>query len=207
MFFTEFGFRINNRKFSVRIPKLKIRAPKILQKKKDTSPPLLENEDDDSLHLRELSIRYSKYLTLKSQNQSEGRSGSLDSSENFSDLGNGSSIDSNEAQFIKDEDEQEARSSSEDVRLSGVSFSCVENFQRSSTPISLESLEQHLCSERRVIILKDVSGIKIYEDLCTENCHELVSFLEETGATVYEEFDHSSPTYENLDDFCKKRFH
>merc|ERR1712236_130158 len=134
-YFTEFGFRINNRKFSVRIPKLKIRAPKILQKKKVTSPPLLENEDDDSLHLKELSIRYNKYLTLKSQNQSEGYSGSLDSSQNCSDLGHGSSFDSNEAQFTQDEEEQEA-SSSEDVRLGEVSFSCVDNFQRSSTPIS-----------------------------------------------------------------------
>merc|ERR1712215_122129 len=135
-YFTEFGFRINNRKFSVRIPKLKIRAPKILQKKKDTSPPLLENEDEDSLHLRELSIRYNKYLTLKSQNQSEGYSGSLDSSQNCSDLGHGSSIDSNEAQFTQDEEEEEARNSIEDFRLEGVNFSCVENFQRSSTPVS-----------------------------------------------------------------------
>merc|ERR1712096_589417 len=69
--YTEFGFEINNRRFAVKIPKLKIRTPKMLMKRKGRKTPAVKPQEHD-LRLKELNTRYNAFLTVKRENNRFG---------------------------------------------------------------------------------------------------------------------------------------
>merc|ERR1712055_759591 len=66
--YTEFGFKIRNRRFAVRIPKFKIRAPKLLMRRKYRSIPKSKLEEEPDLRLKELNMHYNRFLTVSSEN-------------------------------------------------------------------------------------------------------------------------------------------
>eukprot|EP00092_Neocalanus_flemingeri_P107550 GFUD01138042.1.p1 GENE.GFUD01138042.1~~GFUD01138042.1.p1 ORF type:complete len:236 (+),score=51.06 GFUD01138042.1:97-708(+) len=192
-YYTEFGFEIYNRKFAVKIPKLKIRTPRMLLRRKNRNPQAAAKSPEPCIRLEELNSRYNDFLTVtreKTRLASESETSQSTSSSQDVKMN-----ESNESQpaFVDIE--------SDDIEISKEFTSpCrpeYEDYQRSSTPVSFSLLTFN--EDRKVIVLKDVSGVKIYEDIFSEDSEELISFLEESGATVYEEFDHSSPIYENLD--------
>merc|ERR1712202_53032 len=190
--YTVFGFEINNRRFAVKIPKLKIRTPKMLMKRKGRKTPAVKPQEHD-LRLKELNTRYNGFLTVKRENNRFGSESSETSGSSSSSI----DVEMNESNKSRHANEV---SDNYDNAIDDETTSCsynYENFQLSSTPVSF-SLEQ-FSENRKVIVLKDVSGVKIYEDIFPEESEELISFLEESGATVYEEVDNSAPIYENLD--------
>eukprot|EP00091_Calanus_sinicus_P011005 TRINITY_DN2511_c0_g1_i4.p1 TRINITY_DN2511_c0_g1~~TRINITY_DN2511_c0_g1_i4.p1 ORF type:complete len:169 (-),score=49.54 TRINITY_DN2511_c0_g1_i4:58-540(-) len=152
--------------------------------------------EEPGIYLKELNTNYNNFLTASRRESKRFSSESSDTSR--------SSTSSPDVQMEECDDSQPANEESnsmeveKDVNTSVSNCNDYESFQLSSTPVSF-SLQQ-LRGERRVIILKDVSGVKIYEDIYPDESQELASFLEESGATVYEEFDNSSPTYENIGD-------
>ena len=192
--YTEFGFRISNRRFAVKIPKLRIRTPKMLMRRKYRSMPRVKQEEEPDIYLKELNTHYNNFLTVSRRE-----------SKRFSSESSGTSRSSTSSPDVQMEECDESQPANEvsnsmeiekDANNSTSYYNEYESFQLSSTPVSF-SLE-HFRGERKVIILKDVSGVKIYEDIFPEDSQELASFLEESGATVYEEFDNSGPTYENI---------
>ena len=73
----------------------------------------------------------------------------------------------------------------------------------SSTPVSF-SFEDFPCERRASLVLKNLSGVKIYEEI--EVSPEFEGLLEDTVSTVYEEVNNSmrdeeefNRTYENID--------
>merc|ERR1712096_55170 len=80
--YTEFGFEINHRRFAVKIPKLKIRTPKMLMRRKGRKTPAVKSQEPD-LRLKELNTRYNDFLTVKRENNRFG-SESSDTSESSS---------------------------------------------------------------------------------------------------------------------------
>merc|ERR1719369_2629974 len=158
-YYTELGVIINSRRFSIKIPKLKIQAFSVLSKKKSRksydSKPI---EPDD--WLKEVNTRYNDYLSVKKESKI------LSSGDSASQY----SISSEDLE--KDDfDEQPPRTfdavnvDNEDNEISELSISDhdYENYQMSSTPLSFK-LEPY-SEDRKVIVLKDLSGVKINEDI------------------------------------------
>merc|ERR1712098_543330 len=79
MCYTEFGFRISNKKFAVKIPKFKIRTPKMFMRRKYRNIPASKQDEDPDLHLKELNMHYNEFLTVTR----ESRRLSSDSSDTF----------------------------------------------------------------------------------------------------------------------------
>merc|ERR1719369_547698 len=210
--YTEFGFRFNNRKFAVKIPKLKIRTPKMLMRRKCKNIPATKSEGPDIGNLNELSLHYNSLLTVSREST---RRASAESSDSLR-----SSIMSAEQQrrntfpaahdgkpFVEVSDTIVSIEDSYNFRNSSPYSNHYENMHLSSTPVSFSLDSEYFRGERRVIVLQDVSGVKIYEDIEQE---EFASILEDTtGATVYEEIDNSARvetvcdyldrTYENIE--------
>merc|ERR1712096_393284 len=188
--YTEFGFEINHRRFAVKIPKLKIRTPKMLMRRKGRKTPAVKPQEPD-LRLKELNTRYNDFLTVERENNKFGSESSETSGSSSSSV----DVEMNESNKSRHANEVTDNYDAIGIDDETTSYSYNhENFQLSSTPVSF-SLEQ-FSENRRVIVLKDVSGVKIYEDIFPKESEELISFLEESGATVYEEVDNSVPIYE-----------
>merc|ERR1719369_589256 len=194
-YYPEFGVIINSRRFSIKIPKLKIQALSVLSKKNsgksNDSKPI---ESDD--WLKEVNTRYNDYLSVKKESKilSSGASASQYSI---------SSEDLEKDDF----DEQpptnfDAVNVDNEISKMSISDHDYENYQMSSTPLSFK-LEPY-SEDRKVIVLKDLSGVKIYKDIFPEFDEEkLRNFLEESLAmtvTVYEEIGEGevAPEYENI---------
>merc|ERR1719369_1381130 len=197
-YYTELGVIINSRRFSIKIPKLKIQALSVLSKKKSRKSHDSKPIDPDDW-LKEVNTRYNDYLSVKKESKilSSGASASQYSI---------SSEDLEKDDF----DEQPAtifdavKVENEDNEISELSISDhdYENYQMFSTTLSFKL---HPYSEdRKVIVLKDLSGVKIYEDIFPEvDDEKLRNFLEEslaTTVTVYEEIGEGefAPDYENI---------
>ena len=75
--YTEFVFRIRNRRFAVRIPKFKIRTPKLLKRRKYRNISKVRPEEEPDLHLKELNVHYNKFLTVSRENSRRFSSESL----------------------------------------------------------------------------------------------------------------------------------
>ena len=152
-------------------------------------------QEEPRINLKELNTHYNNFLTVSRREIKRFSSESSDTSR--------SSTSSPDVQMEECEESNSANEVSNSIEIekdannSVSNYNEYESFQLSSTPVSF-SLE-HFRRERKVIILKDVSGVKIYEDIFPEESQELASFLGDSGATVYEEFDNSCPTYENID--------
>merc|ERR1712168_629794 len=89
--YTEFGFKIRNRRFAVRIPKFKIRAPKLLMRRKYKNIPKSKIEEEPDLRLRELNIHYNRFLTVSSENSRRLSSESSDTFRSFASVTSSSS--------------------------------------------------------------------------------------------------------------------
>jgi len=201
--YTEFGFKIRNRRFAVRIPKFKIRAPKLLMRRKYRSIPKSKLEEEPDLRLKELNMHYNRFLTVSSENSRRLSSESSDTFRSFF-----SSSSSSEMRVVTGRAEANIHVSdkvgSETVDIDCSSSSYFETYHMSSTPVSF-SLEGFPSERRASLLLKNLSGVKIYEDI--EESPEFGSFLEDTESTVYEEVNNSMKrveseldrTYENID--------
>merc|ERR1712243_362104 len=211
MCYTEFGFRIRNKKFAVKIPKFKIRTPKMFMRRKYRNIPTSKQEEDPDLHLKELSMHYNEYLTVTR----ESRRLSSDSSYTFKSF-TSSSTSSGAGTCVARIDDFHVATNDDSNKIaiqkhhinqiSYSSPSSINFVEMCSTPVSF-SLEEYQVDEREVV-LKNVSGVKIYEDI--EESPVFESFLEETRSTVYEEVNSSllapsdreedlNRTYENID--------
>merc|ERR1711872_264283 len=213
MCYTEFGFRISNKKFAVKIPKFKIRTPKMFMRRKYRNIPTSKQEEDPDLHLKELSMHYNEYLTVTR----ESRRLSSDSSDTFKSFTSSSTSSGAGTRVARienfhvatDDDSNKIAIQKHHINQISYSYSSPSSIyfvEMCSTPVSF-SLEEYQVDEREVV-LKNVSGVKIYEDI--EESRVFESFLEETRSTVYEEVNSSllvpsdreedlNRTYENID--------
>merc|ERR1711872_37750 len=209
MCYTEFGFRISNKKFAVMIPKFKIRTPKMFMRRKYRNIPTSKQEEDPDLHLKELNMHYNEYLTVTR----ESRRLSSDSSDTFKSFtssstssGAGTRVARIDDFHVATDDDSNKIAIHKHNQISYSSPSSINFVEMCSTPVSF-SLEEYQVDEREVV-LKNVSGVKIYEDI--EESPVFESFLEETRSTVYEEVNSSllapsdreedlNRTYENID--------
>merc|ERR1711872_982813 len=209
MCYTEFGFRISNKKFAVKIPKFKIRTPKMFMRRKYRNIPTSKQEEDPDLHLKELNMHYNEYLTVTR----ESRRLSSDSSDTFKSFtssstssGAGTRVARIDDFHVATDDDSNKIAIQKHHQISYSSPSSINFVEMCSTPVSF-SLEEYQVDEREVV-LKNVSGVKIYEDI--EESPVFESFLEETRSTVYEEVNSSllapsdreedlNRTYENID--------
>jgi len=203
--YTEFGFKIRNRRFAVRIPKFKIRTPKLLMRRKYRNIPKSKLEEEPDLRLKELNMHYNRFLTVSSENS---RRLSSESSDTFRSFFSVTSSSSSEMRVVTGKAEANIHASdkvgSETVDIGCTSSSYFETYHMSSTPVSF-SLEGFPSERRASLLLKNLSGVKIYEDI--EESPEFGSFLEDTESTVYEEVNNSMKrveseldrTYENID--------
>jgi len=203
--YTEFGFKIRNRRFAVRIPKFKIRTPKLLMRRKYRNIPKSKLEDEPDLRLKELNLHYNRFLTVSSENS---RRLSSESSDTFRSCASVTSSSSSEMRVVTGRAERNIYVSniagSETLDIDCSSSSNFETYHMSSTPVSF-SLEGFPSERRASLLLKNLSGVKIYEDI--EESPEFGSFLEDTESTVYEEVNNSMKrveseldrTYENID--------
>merc|ERR1712215_527201 len=186
--YTEFGFRIRNRRFAVRIPKFKIRAPKLLRRRKYRNIPKakLEEEEPD-FRLKELNIHYNRFLTVSSENSRRLSSESSDTFRSFAS-----------ARSSLEEMSVVAGTAGTDTVGGDIDFSSsnFETYHMSSTPVSL-SLEGFSSERRASLLLKNLSGVKIYEDI--EEYPEFGSILEDTVTSAYEEVNNSMRREEELD--------
>jgi len=198
--YTEFGFRIRNRRFAVRIPKFKIRAPKLLKRRKYKNISKAKLEEEPDLRLKELNIHYNRFLTVSSENSRRLSSESSDTFRSFSSAR--SSLEEMRVVAGTAETDTDIVGVGVDIDCSS-STSYYETFHMSSTPVSF-SLEGFPSERRASLLLKNLSGVKIYEDI--EESPEFGSFLEETVTTAYEEVNNSmrreaelDRTYESID--------
>jgi len=200
--YTEFGFKIRNRRFAVRIPKFKIRTPKLLMRRKYRNIPKSKLEEEPDLRLKELNMHYNRFLTVSSENSRRLSSESSDTFRSFFSVTSSSSsgVVTGRAEtnlHVSDG----VGSETVDIDCSSSNF---ETYHMSSTPVSF-SLEGFPSERRASLLLKNLSGVKIYEDI--EESPEFGSFLEDTESTVYEEVNNSMKrveseldrTYENID--------
>merc|ERR1712215_585664 len=158
-----------------------IQALSLLSRKKSGKSPESKHIEPDDW-LKEVNIRNNDDLSVQKE------------SKIFSSGASASQYSISSEEFKKcDFDEQ--------LPTTNESFSCnhdYENFQMTSTLASfnLESFSK----DRKMIVLKDLSGVKIYEDIFPEIDEEkLKSFLEEslaTTVTVYEEIRVVAPDNE-----------
>ena len=148
-------------------------------------------QEEPRINLKELNTHYNNFLTVSRRESKRLSSEPSQTSRSSTSSPDVHMEESDESQPVSNSMEIE-----KDANNSTNNYDEYESVQLSSTPVSF-NLEQFR-GERKVIILKDVSGVKIYEDIFPEDSQELASFLEESGATVYEEFDNSGPTYENI---------
>merc|ERR1712025_120666 len=211
MCYTEFGFRISNKKFALKIPKFKIRTPKMFMRRKYRNIPASKQEEDPDLHLKELNMHYNEFLTVTR----ESRRLSSDSSHTFKSFTSSSTSSGADMSVARIDDfhgatdDASSKIAIQKHHINQISYSSPSsiNFvEMCSTPVSF-SLEEYQVDEREVV-LKNVSGVKIYEDI--EESPVFESFLEETRSTVYEEVNSSllepsdreedlNRTYENID--------
>merc|ERR1712042_131141 len=198
----------SNKKFAVKIPKFKIRTPKMFMRRKYRNIPTSKQEEDPDLHLKELSMHYNEYLTVTR----ESRRLSSDSSDTFTSSSTSSGAGTCVARIedfhvaTNDDSNKIGIQKHHINQISYSSPSSINFVEMCSTPVSF-SLEKYQVDEREVV-LKNVSGVKIYEDI--EESPVFESFLEETRSTVYEEVNSSllepsdreevlNRTYENID--------
>merc|ERR1712212_306072 len=202
--YTEFGFKIRNRRFAVRIPKFKIRAPKLLMRRKYRNIPKSKLEEEPDLRLKELNLHYNRVLTVSSENS---RRLSSESSDTFRSCASVTSSSSSEMRVVTGRAERNIYvpniAGTETLDIDCSSSSNFETYHMSSTPVSF-SLEGFPSERRASLLLKNLSGVKIYEDI--EESPEFGSFLEDTESTVYEEVNNSmrreaelDRTYESID--------
>ena len=156
--YTELGFEINQFKFAVKLPKIKLRKPKLLRKRKSVeSPDSLDNINVD--WKKEFNKKYADHL-FKTEAKKSSKSSSTSSSKSSSDP----SFSSEE--WIKEfnarynplphspQDDQEA-----------AFYSNIPS--RTSTPVShrIFPLNRLDGPDRKMRFLPDVSGVKIYENI------------------------------------------
>jgi len=185
--YTEFGFRIRNRRFAVRIPKFKIRAPKLLKRRKYKNISKAKLEEEPDLRLKELNIHYNRFLTVSSENSRRLSSESSDTLRSFE------SARSSLEEMSVVAGTAETDTVGVDIDFSSSNF---ETYHMSSTPVSF-SLEGFSSERRASLLLKNLSGVKIYEDI--EEYPEFGSILEDTVTTAYEEVNNSMRREEVLD--------
>merc|ERR1712212_1118608 len=186
--YTEFGFRIRNKRFAVRIPKFKIRAPKLLKRRKYKNISKAKLEEEPDLRLKELNIHYNRFLTVSSENSRRLSSESSDTLRSFE-----SARSSLEEMSVVAGTAESDTVVGVDIDFSSSNF---ETYHMSSTPVSF-SLEGFSSERRASLLLKNLSGVKIYEDI--EEYPEFGSILEDTVTTAYEEVNNSMRREEELD--------
>ena len=196
-YFVEFGFRVKNRKFAVRIPKIKLKTPKILLRRKYKN---ISEEVYEDVHLKELSGLYCEYLTLRSNAKCALNSFDYDVNHEVSKTKSESESRNCNSMSISDDDSnmKEMDLSLIDLNNENGAACCdwnvYENYEngelKCSTPVTTEIMGEMKSEKRKVIVLNDASDIKIYEDLSTDYSREvLVSFLNQSGETLYEHME------------------
>merc|ERR1712058_165597 len=203
----------SNKKFAVKIPKFKIRTPKMFMRRKYRNIPASKHEEDPDLHLKELNMHYNEFLTVTR----ESRRLSSDSSDTFKSFTSTSTSSGAGMSAARIDDYHVATDDASNKiaikkhhinQISYSSPSSINFIEMCSTPVSFSLEEYQVEVEQREVVLKNVSGVKIYEDI--EESPVFESFLEETRSTVYEEVNSSllepsdreedlNRTYENID--------
>merc|ERR1712042_44206 len=177
----------SNKKFAVKIPKFKIRTPKMFMRRKYRNIPTSKQEEDPDLHLKELSMHYNEYLTVTR----ESRRLSSDSSDTFKSFTSSSTSSGAGTRVARIEDFHVA--TDDDSNKIAIQKHHINQISYSS-PSSINFVE--MCSTPVSFSLEEYP---VFE-----------SFLEETRSTVYEEVNSSllapsdreedlNRTYENID--------
>merc|ERR1712058_159079 len=158
----------SNKKFAVKIPKFKIRTPKMFMRRKYRNIPASKHEEDPDLHLKQLNMHYNEFLTVTR----ESRRLSSDSSDTFKSFTSTSTSSGAGMSAARVDDYHVATEDASNKiaiqkhhinQISYSSPSSINFVEMCSTPVSF-SLEEYQVEEREVV-LKNVSGVKIYEDI------------------------------------------